>query len=310
MIPDIPNPYSEYPFSLSFLVQCFSRCLLRPEHETLTNEDPTHLAQILFLFFKFYFRQKFDSHFLKFNQFDDYLKISFTYEHQDLELPSKLVKCIERGLDETKSSVPDGEPHPAFVQFVELINIYKQVFGGVPSGALNAKVHNALNHQFSSLYNIDSKSVKIEAPLKEEKKYQRKVVKVEESQPLLTTRREEPVREVRKTEDSNGHRAASKEVVRQVSKQEPTQETQRKKETPKEEKKEYKEYKPRVVTSSNTNDFGAGNDFQVTQKRQVNQFKKKSKNQIPYYQAISLMDDPDLDHNLRLLLIDGLDPLK
>ena len=84
LVPEIANPHHDYPFSLSFLVQCYLRALERNVHETLTNEDPNLLARVQFFFFKQYFRQKFDSHFLRYHRFDDYLKVPFTYEHSDL----------------------------------------------------------------------------------------------------------------------------------------------------------------------------------------------------------------------------------
>jgi hypothetical protein len=56
LIPEILNSYNEYPFSLTYLVQCYIRCLTRDTHETLKNEDPYHLASVLFKFFKFYLR--------------------------------------------------------------------------------------------------------------------------------------------------------------------------------------------------------------------------------------------------------------
>ena len=60
MIPEIRNPYKEYPFSLTFLTQCFTRNLERDTHDTLTNEDPINLLNIEILFFKFYNSIKFD----------------------------------------------------------------------------------------------------------------------------------------------------------------------------------------------------------------------------------------------------------
>ena len=54
LVPDQPHPHRGFPFSLSLLVQCYQRCLEREKHDTLTNEDPNHLARVLFLFFKQY----------------------------------------------------------------------------------------------------------------------------------------------------------------------------------------------------------------------------------------------------------------
>ena len=48
------NLYQDYPFSLSFLLQCFLRCLDRADHDTLTNSDPSLLARVQVSFFKAY----------------------------------------------------------------------------------------------------------------------------------------------------------------------------------------------------------------------------------------------------------------
>ena len=76
------------------------RNLKREEHDTLTNEDPVLLAGIEFMFFKFYFRFKFDKPFLEQFQFDDFLELPFTFEHEDIELPGNLersmMECLEK----------------------------------------------------------------------------------------------------------------------------------------------------------------------------------------------------------------------
>jgi hypothetical protein len=95
LVPDQPNPHRGYPFSLSFFVQCYQRCLERANHDTLTNADPNHLARVLFLFFKQYQGQKFDSQFLYEHYLDEYMRIPLTYEHDDLQLPLNLQNCVE-----------------------------------------------------------------------------------------------------------------------------------------------------------------------------------------------------------------------
>jgi len=69
---------------LSFFVQCFLRCLQRETHETLTNENPEHLARVLFMFFKSYEGQNHSLETLKSLRFDSILKIPFTVEHKDV----------------------------------------------------------------------------------------------------------------------------------------------------------------------------------------------------------------------------------
>lgn len=37
LVPEMVETYHDYPFSISFLVQCYLRCLHRDDHETLSN---------------------------------------------------------------------------------------------------------------------------------------------------------------------------------------------------------------------------------------------------------------------------------
>lgn len=46
------NYCADYPFSTSFLLQCYIRCLERGGHLTISNEDPKRLIKILILFFQ------------------------------------------------------------------------------------------------------------------------------------------------------------------------------------------------------------------------------------------------------------------
>lgn len=77
--------YQDYPFSLSFLLQCFLRCLDRNDHETLSNSDPNLLARVQISFFKAYKGLKFDGDdqrlFLQQNGLDAYLRAPLTLEH-------------------------------------------------------------------------------------------------------------------------------------------------------------------------------------------------------------------------------------
>ena len=43
--------YENYPFSLSFLLQCFCRCLGRADHPTLDSRDPCKLFRTLLVYF-------------------------------------------------------------------------------------------------------------------------------------------------------------------------------------------------------------------------------------------------------------------
>ncbi len=48
----LTSGYESYPFSLSYLLQCYCRCLSRDDHLTLSNKDPVRLLQILILFYQ------------------------------------------------------------------------------------------------------------------------------------------------------------------------------------------------------------------------------------------------------------------
>ena len=52
LIPEIYDAYKGYPFSLSFLIQCYTRCLDRDGHITMKNDDPIRLAKLLIIFFQ------------------------------------------------------------------------------------------------------------------------------------------------------------------------------------------------------------------------------------------------------------------
>lgn len=46
------SPTARNPFSLTYLLQCYTRCLSREDHPTLSSEDPVRLLKILILFYK------------------------------------------------------------------------------------------------------------------------------------------------------------------------------------------------------------------------------------------------------------------
>ena len=52
VIPEINDAYKDYPFSLSFLIQCYIRCLDRDGHITMKNDDPIRLAKLLIIYFQ------------------------------------------------------------------------------------------------------------------------------------------------------------------------------------------------------------------------------------------------------------------
>ena len=46
--------YDKYPFSLSFLLQCYTRCLSRVGHPIFNSQDPLRLLKILVPLYKQY----------------------------------------------------------------------------------------------------------------------------------------------------------------------------------------------------------------------------------------------------------------
>jgi len=96
LVPHIENPLQNFPFSLSFFIQCYIRCLDRSGHLTLPNEDPERLLEILKLFFlQFKNTKNFDGEFVDAFGFDDLLAVNFTLEHKDLELPPQLERLLK-----------------------------------------------------------------------------------------------------------------------------------------------------------------------------------------------------------------------
>jgi hypothetical protein len=81
MVPRIlQKPVPGYPFSASFFMQCFYRIMKRDEHETLSNSDPVLAVSVLFMFFKFYFKEGLNSTFLADHELDGFMEVPLTVE--------------------------------------------------------------------------------------------------------------------------------------------------------------------------------------------------------------------------------------
>lgn len=137
MVPQMADPkslYMDFPFSLSFLFQCFIRCLDRNDHETLTNSDPSLLARVQVSFFKAYkglhFAGEDGRNFLFRTGLDDLVAAPLTLEHPDLELPYNVEHCIDKCLKLTTGFGP-ANPHEEFDRLVHLGNLYKAFFNGL-----------------------------------------------------------------------------------------------------------------------------------------------------------------------------------
>lgn len=99
-----------YPFSASFFMQCFYRIMNRDDHETLSNKDPVLATSVLFMFFKFYFRESFTSSFLNDHDLDGFLEVPLTIEDTYLPIPNAIVELMEEILKQTsKGSKPQHE---------------------------------------------------------------------------------------------------------------------------------------------------------------------------------------------------------
>lgn len=98
VVPYIVNKYKDYPFSLSFLLQCYIRCLKRSGHLTMNNEDPERLAKILLLFFSQFKESKLDDSLIAKFGFTDVLEARFTHEFEDLDLPNKLERALSNAI--------------------------------------------------------------------------------------------------------------------------------------------------------------------------------------------------------------------
>jgi hypothetical protein len=135
MVPQMNSGlYQDFPFSLSFLLQCFLRCLDRTEHETLTNTDPNLLARVQVSFFKAYkglrFEQEDRKHFLQSHGVDDMIRVPLTLEHPDIEVPYNIQVCLDKCLKLTQGFGP-APPHEEFDRLVHLGNLYKSYFAGL-----------------------------------------------------------------------------------------------------------------------------------------------------------------------------------
>lgn len=125
------NYCNDYPFSINFLLQCYIRCLERQGHLTMSNADPERLAKILVLFFQQFRNIQFNDSFAREFGLDNLLKVRFTFEHQDLQLPSKLEKCMKQAVNQSDLSQVDSHVR----EICHLIELYRTIFGGAYSSA-------------------------------------------------------------------------------------------------------------------------------------------------------------------------------
>ena len=128
LVPHIAkNDCPDFPFSMNFLVQCFIRCLVREDHLTIQNDDPERLAKILVLFFQQFKGTQFNDSFTQELGFDNLIKVRFTLEHEDLELPNKLKKALRQVINSQSVAEVD---ETQIQEVVRLITLYCSLFGG------------------------------------------------------------------------------------------------------------------------------------------------------------------------------------
>ena len=65
----------------------------------MTNEDPCRLAKLVILFFQAFNDTRLDSEFQEEYGFDNMLRVRFTMEHKDMELPPKLGAALSKAVD-------------------------------------------------------------------------------------------------------------------------------------------------------------------------------------------------------------------
>jgi len=82
-------------------MQCFYRIMHRDEHETLSNSDPLQAARVLFMFFKFYFRESFGQTFLNDYNLDGFLEVPLTIEDTYLPIPQDITDMMTEILKQT-----------------------------------------------------------------------------------------------------------------------------------------------------------------------------------------------------------------
>ena len=97
----------------------------------MSNEDPERLAKILVLFFQQFRGVSLgQDSFTKDFGFDNAIKVRFTMEHEDLELPPKLEKSLRLAVNQTDLAQIDEHIR----EVCRLVDLYRHLFSGSDSG--------------------------------------------------------------------------------------------------------------------------------------------------------------------------------
>ena len=133
LVPDVPEncKLQDYPFSDSFLVQCFLRCLERQGHLTMPNDDPRRLLRLIILFCQQFKGVAFDEHFRQEYGFDNIVRVRFTMEHEDLEMPKRITSLLRSLMAHSEIAQDDKN----LQEVCRIIGLYRNFFGaaGCPS---------------------------------------------------------------------------------------------------------------------------------------------------------------------------------
>lgn len=122
--------YEQYPFSMSFLLQCYCRCLGRDNHPTMSNEDPLTLFKIFILFYS-----QFKGVQLK-SLVEDFIQVEMTTAARlPTDLEFIMAEAVSSGL-EFEDALEDA---------VSKIEQYRQLFGAGQASGPHRNDFNNLN---------------------------------------------------------------------------------------------------------------------------------------------------------------------
>jgi hypothetical protein len=109
LVPDCKDKFKlnenmKYPFSLSYFIQCYMRVKNRRDHETLNGDQK--IIHIMGMFFNNFINMSFDSELLLGSyQFSNVIKLPFTEEFPESEIPSELVETAKKFFGSFKSGI-------------------------------------------------------------------------------------------------------------------------------------------------------------------------------------------------------------
>ncbi|EAR94538.1 hypothetical protein TTHERM_00052480 (macronuclear) [Tetrahymena thermophila SB210] len=111
---------SDYPFSVTYLLNCIDRSVNRDTHETLVG-DTSKLAGVVFMFFNLYRNIKFSAGQLQKMGFQKQIQITFHQEKNDSDskINNKLLKKVDQVLMQIRPQ-DDFEQSPIIQEFLEV----------------------------------------------------------------------------------------------------------------------------------------------------------------------------------------------